>query len=361
MQTVRGWNRVRSRRALAHGGDVPMNFPMWVWIATLAALAVLIVGDLVFVGRRPHAVGVREASLWVAGYVALAAVFGAILFVFAGPTSGAEFFAGYVTEYSLSVDNLFVFVIIMSRFAVPKEHQHRVLFIGIVLSLVLRGVCIAAGVAALSAFNWVFYIFGAFLIYTAIKVARDGAGDEPEEPDNAITRALQRVLPTSDTYDGGKLTTRVDGRRMFTPMIVVVTALGLANVIFALDSMPAIFGLTKDGFIIFTANAFALMGLRQLYFVIGGLLDRLVYLSYGLAVVLGFIGLKLIIEALHGSHIDEIRFAVPDIGIATSLGFIVLTLAVTTAASLLRSRSTAKAPAEAADALEPAHSGDRNA
>ncbi|MCI2422663.1 TerC family protein [Saccharopolyspora sp. K220] len=340
-----------------------MNFPVWVWIATLAVLAALIVGDLVLVGRRPHAVGVKEASLWVAFYVALAAVFGVLLLVFAGSTSGAEFFAGYVTEYSLSIDNLFVFVIIMSRFAVPKEHQHRVLFIGIVLSLVLRAVCIAAGVAALNAFNWVFYIFGAFLIYTAVKVARDGSGDEPEDPDNAVVRALQRVLPTTDSYDGGKMITRVDGRRMFTPMIVVVSALGLANVIFALDSMPAIFGLTKDGFIIFTANAFALMGLRQLYFVIGGLLDRLVYLSYGLAVVLGFIGLKLIIEALHGSHIDEIRFAIPNIGIATSLGFIVLTLGVTTVASLLRSRATAKAKAaeESAEELEPAHSGDRNA
>ncbi|GAA0523610.1 tellurium resistance protein TerC [Saccharopolyspora subtropica] len=329
-----------------------MDYPGWVWAATLAGLTALIAADLMLVGRRPHAVGVREASLWVVCYVGLAALFGALLLAFADPTSGAEFFAGYVTEYSLSIDNLFVFVIIMSRFAVPKEHQHRVLFIGIVLSLVLRAVCIAAGVAVLNAFNWVFYVFGAFLIYTAIKVARDDGG-EPENPDNAVTRALQRVLPTTDTYDGGKLVTRVAGRRMFTPMIVVVVALGLANVIFALDSMPAIFGLTQDGFIIFTANAFALMGLRQLYFVIGGLLDRLVYLSYGLAVVLGFIGLKLIVEALHGSHIDEIRLVIPDIGIATSLGFIVLTLAVTTVASLLRSRANAKKAPEA-EQREPA-------
>ncbi|MEB3371243.1 TerC family protein [Saccharopolyspora mangrovi] len=315
-----------------------MNFPVWVWAVTLVALLGLIAADLLVVGRRPHAVGVKEASLWVACYVALAAIFGGLLFVFAGSTSGAEFFAGYVTEYSLSVDNLFVFVIIMSRFAVPREHQHRVLYIGILISLVLRAVCIAAGVAVLNAFNWVFYLFGAFLIYTAIKLARDAGGEESDDEGSGMIRALQKFVPTTDTYDGGKMLTRVDGKRMFTPLLLVVAALGLANVIFALDSMPAIFGLTKDGFIIFTANAFALMGLRQLYFVIGGLLDRLIYLSYGLAVILGFIGLKLIIEALHGSHIEEIHFPVPTIGIAASLGFIVLTLAITTVVSLARSR-----------------------
>jgi tellurite resistance protein TerC len=314
-----------------------MDFPMWVWAVTLIALCGLILADLVVVGRRPHEVGVREAGLWVAGYVALAAIFGGLLYAFAGATAGTQFFAGYITEYSLSVDNLFVFVIILTRFAVPRAHQHRVLYIGILLSLLLRAVCIAAGVAVLAAFNWVFYIFGAFLIYTAIKVARDG-GDEDEGSDNALVRAVQKVVPTTEHYDGGRMTTRVDGKRMFTPMVVVVAALGLANVIFALDSMPAIFGLTEDGFIIFTANAFALMGLRQLYFVIGGLLDKLIYLSYGLAVILGFIGVKLIVEALHGSHIDEIKLGVPHIGIATSLGFIVLTLAVTTVASLLRTR-----------------------
>ncbi|MEV4644250.1 TerC family protein [Saccharopolyspora sp. NPDC049357] len=322
-----------------------MNFPVWVWAVTLVALLGLIAADLLVVGRRPHAVGVKEAGLWVAFYVALAAIFGGLLFAFAGSTSGAEFFAGYVTEYSLSVDNLFVFVIIMSRFAVPREHQHRVLYIGILISLVLRAACIAAGVAVLAAFNWVFYLFGAFLIYTAIKVARDAGGDEPDDEGSGMIRALQRFVPTTDTYDGGKMVTRVGGKRMFTPLLLVVAALGLANVIFALDSMPAIFGLTKDGFIIFTANAFALMGLRQLYFVIGGLLDRLIYLSYGLAVILGFIGLKLIVEALHGSHVEEIHFAVPDIGIAASLGFIVLTLAITTVASLARSRTKRPEPA----------------
>jgi tellurite resistance protein TerC len=319
-----------------------MVFPVWVWGATLVGLTALIVGDLVVVGRRPREVGVKEASLWVAACVGLAVLFGLALLVFAGSTAGAEFFAGYVTEYSLSVDNLFVFVIIMAKFGVPRQHQHRVLFIGIVLSLVLRGVCIAAGAAALAAFNWIFYLFGAFLIYTAVKVAKESKSeDEPEAPDNVVVRALGRILPTTDTYDGGKVVTRVGGRRVFTPMIMVVSALGIANVVFALDSIPAIFGLTTNGYIVFTANALALLGLRQLYFVIGGLLERLVYLSYGLSVILGFIGVKLIIEALHGSHIDEIHLPIPHIGIALSLGVIVAVLAITTVASLLRSRAVA--------------------
>ncbi|MPZ85408.1 MAG: TerC/Alx family metal homeostasis membrane protein [Actinophytocola sp.] len=324
-----------------------MVFPVWVWVATLVGLTALIVGDLVVVGRRPREVGVKEASLWVAACVGLAVLFGLALLIFAGATAGAEFFAGYVTEYSLSVDNLFVFVIIMAKFSVPRQHQHRVLFIGIVLSLVLRGVCIAAGAAALAAFNWIFYFFGAFLIYTAIKVAKEGnTEDEPEAPDSIVVRGLQRLVPTTDAYDGGRLLTRVNGRRMFTPMLVVVSALGIANVVFALDSIPAIFGLTTNGYIVFTANALALLGLRQLYFVIGGLLERLVYLNYGLSIILGFIGVKLIIEALHGSHIDEIHLPIPHIGIALSLGVIVVVLAVTTVASLLRSRSVPEKQAQ---------------
>ena len=337
-----------------------MGFPVWVWVATLVGLTALIVGDLVVVGRRPREVTVREASLWVAACVGLAVLFGLALLIFAGSTAGTEFFAGYVTEYSLSVDNLFVFVIIMAKFSVPKQHQHRVLFIGIVLSLVLRGACIAAGAAALAAFNWIFYVFGAFLIYTAVKVAKEGNSEEElEAPDNALIRVLGRILPTADHYDGGKVITKVGGRRMFTPMIMVVSALGIANVVFALDSIPAIFGLTTNGYIVFTANALALLGLRQLYFVIGGLLERLVYLSYGLSVILGFIGVKLIIEALHGSHIDEISFPIPHIGIALSLGVIVAVLAVTTIASLVRSKTLAAKDEAVEEEPEPVTAGGR--
>ncbi|MGH3328301.1 MAG: TerC family protein [Streptomycetales bacterium] len=316
-----------------------MDVPTWVWAATLVALTALIVLDLVIVGRRPHAVGLREAGSWVLFYVALALIFCAGIFLTGGPSPGGEFLAGYITEYSLSVDNLFVFVLILTRFSVPAVHQHRVLLIGIVLSLVLRGLCIAAGAAAISAFDWVFYIFGAILIYTAVKLALEGDNEDDDFQDGRLVRTMQRLVPTTENYDGAKMVTRVDGRRVFTPMVVVILAIGVANVIFALDSIPAIFGLTQDTYIVFTANAFALMGLRQLYFLIGGLLDRLVYLSYGLSLILGFIGVKLVIEAMHGSGIEAIGpVHLPHIGIGLSLGIIMATLAVTAGASLLKSR-----------------------
>jgi TerC family integral membrane protein len=203
----------------------------------------------------------------------------------------------------------------------------------------MRAVLIAAGAAAISAASWVFYFFGAFLIYTAIQLARSSDDDEPDFGDNPVVRGLRRVIPLSDDYDEAKIVTRIDGRRVATPLLVVIAAIGVANVIFALDSIPAIFGLTQDAFVVFTANAFALMGLRQLYFLIGGLLDRIVYLSVGLSVILGFIGVKLVIEALHGSSIDHVgQIEIPEIGILTSLGFIVATLLVTFAVSLRKSR-----------------------
>ncbi|MGH3343509.1 MAG: TerC/Alx family metal homeostasis membrane protein [Carbonactinosporaceae bacterium] len=326
-----------------------------VWAVTLIGLTAVIVLDLVIVGRRPHAVGIKEAALWVLFYVGLALIFGAGVFYAAGPSRGGEFVAGYITEYSLSVDNLFVFVLILTRFSVPAMHQHRVLLIGIVLSLVLRGLCIAAGAAAISAFDWVFYIFGAILIYTAVKLALDGDSEDDDFQDGRLIRTMQRLVPTTENYDGAKMLTRVDGRRMFTPMVVVILAIGVANVIFALDSIPAIFGLTQDTYIVFTANAFALMGLRQLYFLIGGLLDRLVYLSYGLSLILGFIGVKLVIEALHGSGVEEIGpVHLPDIGIGLSLGIIVATLAVTAAASLLKTRLDQRAEPRGEEEREPA-------
>jgi TerC family integral membrane protein len=306
-----------------------------VWLATIAGLLTIVGLDLTVIARRSHTVTIKDATRWVVFYVVLAVAFGAGLLMFGPPASGGEFFAGYITEYSLSVDNLFVFVIIMSRFAVPALAQDKVLYIGIVLSLILRGVFIAAGASAIAAFSWVFYIFGAFLVYTAVRLAMDGQNDETDFHENAALRALRRVLPTTPDYADAKFTTHIAGRRLFTPMIIVITAIGLANVMFALDSIPAIFGLTQDPYIVFTANAFALMGLRQIYFLIGGLLERIIYLNIGLSAILAFIGVKLIIEALHGSHVDALGpLHLPEIGTVASLGFIIVTLAVTTVGSL---------------------------
>jgi tellurite resistance protein TerC len=313
--------------------------PPAVWLLTALGFVAIVVLDLVVIARRKTAVTMRQATLWVVFYVALAALFALGLFVFRSGTSGSEFVAGYITEYSLSVDNLFVFIIIMARFAVPALAVDKVLYIGIVLSMVLRGVFIAAGAAAISAASWVFYIFGAFLIYTAVKLAFEGENDEEDFQEGAVLRGLRRALPITPDYVDSKLMTKVSGRRMVTPLVIVIAAIGIANVVFALDSIPAIFGLTQDPYIVLTANAFALMGLRQLYFLIGGLLERIIYLNVGLCVILGFIGIKLIIEALHGSHIDDLGgWHLPHIGIVTSLAFIVGVLLITTVASLAKTR-----------------------
>jgi TerC family integral membrane protein len=309
-----------------------------VWIITVVGLAVIVVLDLVVIARRQRTVSIKDASRWVIFYVALAALFAIGLFLFGPGQSGSEFAAGYITEYSLSIDNLFVFVIIMTRFAVPPLAQDKVLYIGIILSLALRAVFIAAGAAAIAAASWVFYILGAFLVYTAIRLAIQGEDDDADFQENGALRALRRIVPVSQGYDEGRLVTHVDGRRHLTPMIIVIAAIGMANVVFALDSIPAIFGLTDDTYVILTANALALMGLRQLYFLIGGLLDRIVYLNVGLSVILAFIGVKLLIEALYGSHVYHLGAVhLPEIGIAASLGFIVVTLGVTTVVSLLKS------------------------
>jgi tellurite resistance protein TerC len=313
--------------------------PPLVWVLTALGFLAVVVLDLVVIGRRSAPVTIRQATGWVVFYVALAAVFAVGLFAFRGGTTGGEFVAGYITEYSLSVDNLFVFVIIMARFRVPAVAQDKVLYIGIVISMLLRAVFIAAGAAAIAAASWVFYLFGAFLVYTAVRLAveQDEEGEEYQE--NAAVRGLRRVLPIAPDYVGRSLTTTVAGRRSMTPMVVVIAAISIANVVFALDSIPAIFGLTTDPYVILTANAFALMGLRQLYFLIGGLLERIVYLNKGLALILAFIGFKLLIEALHGSHVDHLGpFHLPEIGIAASLAFILVTLAVTTVASLVKTR-----------------------
>lgn len=328
----------------AHRREVPvLNVPVWIYLATVAAFVLLFAVDLFVVDRNPHEVTIGEATRWVLFYIGLAIAFGIGLLVVAGAQPAAEFYAGYLIEYSLSVDNLFVFVIIMTTFAVPAIYQHKVLLFGIVLALVLRGLFIAAGAAAIQRFSWVFYLFGAFLVFTAAQLARH-RDDEPELSKNPLLRLMERVLPTTTEYDGAKVVTRIDGKRVVTPLLIVMIAIGSTDILFALDSIPAIFGVTQEPYLVFTANAFALMGLRQLYFLINGLLDRLVYLSLGLAVVLGFIGVKLILEALYqdglgvgrlGSGVFEV---LPEVGIGTSLSVIIGVLAVTVVASLAKVR-----------------------
>ncbi|GIH94620.1 TerC family protein [Planobispora siamensis] len=312
-----------------------MTVPVWAWIAVIGGLLVILALDLWIVDRgEPREFSLRQAGFWVGFYVTLAIIFGVVLWATAGPTPAGEFFAGYITEYSLSVDNLFVFYIIMTRFAVPKIHQHKVLLIGILMALVMRGIFIAAGAAALANFGWLFYIFGAFLLYTAVQLVRQHGHDEEEFTENAVLRWARRALPHTDDYVGSKIFVKIDGKRLVTPMLIVMVAIGTTDLLFALDSIPAIFGLTTDAFIVFTANAFALMGLRQLYFLLGGLLQRLVYLSYGLAFILGFIGVKLILEALHSSGVSW----APEVPISLSLSVIGVTMVVTTVASLAKSR-----------------------
>ena len=315
------------------------SVPLWVWLVTLLAFGAIVTLDLVVIGRRQRAVTTADATRWVLFYIGLAAVFAGLLYAFRSTTSGKEFVAGYVMEYSLSVDNLFVFVIIITRFAVPQLAQDKVLYIGIVLSMAMRTVFIAAGAAAVNAASWVFYVFGAFLVYSAIRLALQGENDAEDFQEGAALRALRRMLPLTRDYHGNALVVRVEGRRRLTPLVVVVAAIAIANVVFALDSIPAIFGLTTDAYIVFTANAFALMGLRQLYFLIGSLLDRVIFLNVGLSAILGFIGIKLVLEALHGSGVDHVgHLHVPLIGISASLEFIVAVLALTAIASLVKVR-----------------------
>jgi tellurite resistance protein TerC len=335
-----------------------VELPVWFEVATFVGLTVLLLADLAIVARRPHEPSVKEATLWVSFYVTLALLFGLVVLAVTGGQFATEFYAGWLTEYSLSVDNLFVFVIIMARFQVPRKLQQEALMVGIIIALVLRGIFILLGAAVIERFTWVFYIFGAFLVYTAINLVRH-RDEEDEYEENAFIRRMRKVLPITQDYHGSKIRIIENGKKFWTPMIVVFLALGTTDLLFALDSIPAIFGLTKEPFIVFTANVFALMGLRQLYFLLGGLLKRLVYLSLGLAVILAFIGVKLIMEALHtnelpfingGEHIEW----VPEIPIWLSLTVILGVLVVATVASLVKTRgqlmddeSSAEPPAEA--------------
>ncbi len=321
-----------------------MNVTVWAWALTLVGLLAVIMVDLWIVDRgEPHEFTMKQAGTWVAFYVTLAALFGVMLLLVSGGQYSAQFFAGYLTEYSLSVDNLFIFYVLMARFAVPRRNQHKVLLVGIMIALLMRGIFIGIGAAALARFEWLFYLFGAFLIWTAWGLLR-GADDDHEADfkENIILRWAQRVMPTTDKYAGSSLTTRVDGRRVVTPLLIVMIAIGTTDLLFALDSIPAIFGLTKESYLVFTANAFALMGLRQLYFLLGGLLERLVYLDKGLAFILAFIGVKLVMDATHTTGFDQ----VPKVPIWLSLTIIGAAMLVTTMASLLKARHDAAAERE---------------
>ncbi|WP_431793736.1 TerC family protein [Micrococcus luteus] len=309
---------------------------------TLVVLGVILLLDLLYVARRPHEPSMKEAGLWIGFYVALALVFAGLLFALGDAQHGTEFLAGWVTEYSLSVDNLFVFLIIMAKFQVPRRYQQEVLMVGIIIALIARAVFIAVGAVAIEHLTWVFYIFGAFLLWTAWQQLKDDGEDEESEP--GVVARLTRRLNVAPDYDGNRLRTTVDGRRMFTPMVVVFITIGLTDVMFAVDSIPAIFGLTQNWFIVLTANIFALMGLRQLYFLLGGLMDRLVFLKHGLAFILAFIGVKLVFHALHENELPFINgghpvTAVPEISTFVSLGVILGTLVLATVASLIWGRT----------------------
>jgi tellurite resistance protein TerC len=327
-----------------------LDLPVWFEIGSFVFLGLLLLADLLIVTRRPHVPSMKESSLWVVFYVSLALIFGLAMLAFAGGQAAGEFYAGWLTEYSLSVDNLFVFVIIMARFSVPRKYQQEVLMVGIIIALVLRGIFILAGAALIERFSWLFYIFGAFLIYTAIKLAKQ-QGEEEEYEENVLIRRMRKVLPISDDFDGAKIRTTVDGKKLWTPMIIVFLAIGSTDLLFALDSIPAIFGLTREAFIVFTANIFALMGLRQLYFLLGGLLERLVYLSMGLSIILGFIGIKLILEAMHENSLpfinggEPIAWA-PTIPIWLSLSVIIGVMALAVIASLYKARNDPEAAAQ---------------
>lgn len=317
--------------------------PLVFEIATFAVLAVFFVVDLFIIGRKPHVPSTKECVQHIAFFVVMALIFGGLMWFFAGSKPAIEFYSGWLTEYSLSIDNLFVFVIIMSNFAVPKELQKFVLSVGITVALVLRGMFILVGAAIISRFTWVFFLFGAFLIVTAIKLVAGGDEDE-EYHENALIRALRKVIKITDEYDGEKLRTIKNGVKHWTPMLIVFLTIGTTDVMFAFDSIPAIFGLTKDPFIVFTSNVFALLGLQQLYFLLGELLDKLVYLPLGLSVVLGFIGVKLIMEALHGNSLPFLNGGqpiswVPEVPTWLSLVVIVLAIGGSALASVIKMRT----------------------
>ena len=324
-----------------------MDVPAYVWVLTIVGILAMLAYDFFFHTRKAHVPTLREAALWSSVYVGIAVLFGLAVLVFGGATMGSEYFAGYITEKALSVDNLFVFLIIMGSFRVPREDQQKVLLFGIVFALVARTAFIFVGAALINQFAWVFYLFGLVLILTAGNMLKGEVSDEDSHEDqNFVVKLARRFINTSEEYDGDKLTTVVDGRKVLTPMLLVMVAIGGTDILFALDSIPAIFGLTQSTFIVFTATAFSLLGLRQLFFLIEGLLERLIYLSYGLAAILAFIGVKLILHALHENNLpfvnDGEEVTVTEIGTGLSLTVIIGVLVVTVLASLLSKRGRAQ-------------------
>ncbi len=319
-----------------------LEIPLWFEIGTYVALALILAADIFLAYRRPHIPSTRESALWIGFYVVLALIFAGLLLVLGDVEHAGQFVAGWLTEYSLSIDNLFVFIIIMARFSVPRKFQQEILMVGILLALLFRGIFIVLGSAIIENFSWVFYIFGLFLLYTAANQAFTNHDDEAEN-ENKLIGFLRKRIAITDTYDKAHLRTVVDGRRVFTPVLIVFIALGTTDLVFALDSIPAIFGITTEPFLVFTANVFALMGLRQLYFLLGDLVDKLVYLKYGIAFILAFIGVKLFFHALHENELPFINGGrhvewAPEIDTFTSLGVIVGSMAIAVIASVIKLR-----------------------
>ena len=330
-----------------------MNVTPAIWLITIAVTIAFFVYEFFVHVRKPHEPTIGESARWSVFYISLALLFGVGIGLVSGWDFGGEYFAGYVTEKALSIDNLFVFLIIMTGFAVPKAYQQKVLMIGIIIALVLRGVFIAVGATLIDNFSWIFYIFGALLLVLAWRQAFSNHESDPSN--GRLVKFARRILPITDDYHRDRISVKIDGKRFFTPMLLTIVAIGVVDIVFAVDSIPAIYGLTEEAYIVFTANAFALMGLRQLYFLIGGLLERLVYLAQGLAVILGFIGVKLVLHAL---HVNELPFVnggqnvewAPEIPIWFSLLFIGATIAVATVASLVKTRNDKPVAAGAVDA-----------
>ncbi|MDO5644783.1 MAG: TerC family protein [Dermabacter sp.] len=356
-------------------GEISLQFE----VISLIVLVVILLVDLLLVVKRPHVPSFKECIAWVTFYVSLALIFAVTLFFLSGGQVAGEFLAGWLTEYSLSVDNLFVFIVIMAKFAVPRKYQQEVLMVGIIIALVLRAAFILLGAAVIDSFAWVFYIFAIFLFYTAWKQIQGDDDSEEDKGDGFLLGTLKRFVNVSDSYDGNKIRTVVSGKKMFTPLLLVFLTIGLTDVMFAVDSIPAIFGITQNPFIVFTVNLFALMGLRQLYFLLGGLVDRLVYLHYGLAAILGFIGIKLLIHAAHesplwpeDSTVGQIVHAIPEVPIWLSLTVIAGSMIVATIASILWGPKPGEAApgvsgdvsttgAETADALASSEAGSETA